>query len=101
MQATSCSNVVVKPFSASSNSAAFGQGFTAFLIRRTARPISNGFFSMGITSIREYTKNDQVIFSSHHVVEWRRMGRLYPRKFPPEKLHKLLRGWTSARRRGE
>src|SRR5687768_12894275 len=97
MQATSCSNVVVNPFSASSNSAAFGQGFTAFLIRRTARPMSKGFFSMGITSMREFTTNYQIIFSGHHVPEWRRMGPLYPRAFPLMKSVNCLRGGSLVR----
>src|SRR5688572_22477241 len=56
MQATSCSNVVVKPFSASSKSAALAKGLTAFRIRRTAKPISKGFFSMERTSIEEWRR---------------------------------------------
>src|ERR1044072_9017684 len=55
IQATSCSKVDVNPFSASSNRAAFGHGLTAVRMRRTATPISNGFFSMEFTSIHRFT----------------------------------------------
>src|SRR3989304_598464 len=50
MHATSCSNVDLKPSSASSKSAAFGQGRTAVLMRRIAKPMSNGFVSFIVLS---------------------------------------------------
>jgi hypothetical protein len=37
---------------------------------------------MGWTSIWEYTTKYQIIFSGHHVVEWRRINPLYPLAFP-------------------
>src|SRR5215212_5751205 len=58
IQATSCSKVVVKPFSASSKSAALGHGLTAFLIRRIARAISKGFFAMGLPPSLNTTKSE-------------------------------------------
>src|SRR3989304_3524541 len=95
MHATSCSNVDLKPSSASSKSAAFGQGRTAVLMRRIAKPMSNGFVSFIVLSNGErqsslYTlqyHRESAVFAEHLLEAWR----------PDFDISKVRRLWTPNR----